>query len=174
MAYATIDSVFNRFPAIASNVGTGEYEVASVEVASTFIAQAEGLIDAYLSERYIVPLSSTSLSPLITRIAADLAICDMLVDKLPTVPEFAVRRCVDAKELLKKLAKGELDLPLATLANTTGGEFEIWSTTMEYHPVFSPILDPLEQTPDVDRVDDDLTDRDDDAGLDARFRNPCI
>lgn len=174
MAYADIDDVFNRFPAIASNVGTGQYDVASAEVNSTFVAQAEALIDAYLGQRYVVPLSTTSLSPLITRIAADIAICDMLVDKLPNVPEFATQRCAKAMELLKMLADGKLDLPGATDATTTGGDYEIWSTTMNYHPVFSPVLDPLEQTADVDRVDDDLADRDDDAGLDARFRTPCL
>ena len=160
MAYASIDDVFARFPAIATNVGTGQYDVTSNQVSSTFIRMVEGLIDAKLSQRYVVPLSTTSLSPLITMITADLAIFDMLVDKLPTVPEFAQGRYDRAMDLLKMICEGKLDLPGATEASTTGGDLEIWSTTMDYHPVFSPVLGELEQAADSDRVDADRTDRD--------------
>jgi len=164
VSYATIDDVFGRFPAIATNVGTGQFEVTSDDVSSVFIAQAEGIVNAYLAQRYLVPLGTASLSPLITMITADIAICDMLVDKLPQVPEFAQNRCSKAMELLEKIQSGKLDLHLAT-ETTTPTDLEIWSNTMNFHPIFNPVLKPTQETVDTDRVEDALGDRDDDAGL---------
>ncbi len=170
MAYATINDIFGRFPAIATNVGTGQYDVTSVQVSSVFIAQAEGVVNAYLRQRYIVPLDANSIDPLITRITADLAICDMLVDKLPKVPEFAAGRCEHAMDLLKMIQSGKLDLGGATDASTTGGDLEAWSTTQDYHPVFSPVIDPVDQRVDTDRIENDVSDRKGDGGfLGSRF-----
>lgn len=176
MSYATIDDVFGRYRPIETNVGTGDYDVPSVDVSSIFIRQAEGLVDAYLSQRYVVPLDTTSLSPLITRITADIAIYDMIVDKLPEVPDFASARYTNAIDLLKMFQAGTLSLPGATEATTDGGNYEAWSTTQDYHPVFSPVLRPEDQRVDHDRVDDDKDARVDDGGgtLGARFNTPCL
>lgn len=173
MPYTTIDIVFTKFPAIATAIGTGEYEIASADVVSVFIRQAAGRVDAYLSERYAVPFDASSVPPLIEEITTDLAICAMARDRLPSTPEWLDARCRDAMATLKDLANGTLTIPGATLANTTGDN-EIWSTTQEHHPVFSPVLDPVDQAADSDRVSEDLDDRRGDAGfLGSRFFGNC-
>jgi len=168
-AYTDIDTVFAKFPAIETAVGTGEFEIASLDVTSVFINQASGLVDAYLSTRYEVPFNVASIHPMVTRITTDIAICDMVRDRLPQTPEWIVSRCEDAMRMLEALRDGKMNLPGLTLANTTGDQ-EVWSTVDGYHPVFSPVLDPLEQAVDVDRVDYDEDQRASDYSLGSRFR----
>lgn len=163
VAYATIDDVTKRFRPIESSIGSGEFDVASVDVASIYIVDAEALIDAALRTRYIVPF--TTVDPLITHIASDLAICNIMRDKLPETPEWIESRCQRAMDWLEKIQDGKLDLSSdAVVVTVNTGDTEAWSSTQDYHTVFNPVLDPLCQTVDDDRVESANDEREDDAG----------
>jgi phage gp36-like protein len=158
MSYATIDNVINRYKPIQTMIGVGSYQVTSAEVASSFIADAESFIDAYLAARYVVPVPAT---PLVTQLASDLAVFNMAVEKLPEVPDFMQARYDRCLKTLEMLRDGKMFLSSATV--TTSGDQEAWSTTQDYHPVFSPVLDPIDQAADIDRVEADQDARSDDG-----------
>lgn len=153
MSYATIDDVLSRYRPIASMVGSGAYDVSSSEVSSVYITQSEAYIDARLSQRYAVPF--TISNPLITQIAADLSIFSIMAEKMPSVPEFMDRRRQRAEDLLTMLADGTLAIASATVTGSSGDSFA-WSSNMGYTPVFSPVLDPLDQRADIDRKNAEL------------------
>ena len=152
MSYATITDVIASYQPIKTMIGTNSYDVTSVEVASVYIARAESLIDAYIGNRYSVPLSTPT--PLITQIACDLAVFNMLAERSPQIPEFMDKRYDRAMELLKGISSGTLYVGSATA--TSSGNNYAWSPNMEYHPIFAPTLDDLDQSADADRTDYDL------------------
>jgi len=160
VSYATIDDVFARYRPLSTTVGTGSFEVTSVDVSSVYIAQAEGLVNGYLAGRYKLPLPS---DPLIRRMTADLAIFDIMVERLPEVPDFMQERYNRTIELLQMIRNGKIDVASATEIGS-GGDFEAWSTTTDFHPVFSPVLNELDQAADHDRVEQHQDDREDDPG----------
>ena len=105
MAYATITDVFARYKPIGSMVGAGSLDVTSDDVASIFISDAEGFMNAFLAARYVVPVTT---EPLITMIAADLAISNMMFEKLGAIPDFMQGRYNRAEGYLTKLTTGEM------------------------------------------------------------------
>jgi len=149
MSYATITDVFARYKPIGSMVGAGSLDVSSDDVSSIFISDAEGYMNAFLATRYVVPVTT---EPLITQIAADLAIFNMMAEKLGAVPDFMQARYDRATSFLEKLTTGEMLLVGSGTTIVTTGDSEAWSATGSYHPVFSPVLDPLDQAVDVDYV----------------------
>jgi phage gp36-like protein len=159
MAYATITDVFARYKPIGSMVGAGSLDTTSVDVSSIFIQDAEGIINAHLASRYVVPVTT---EPLVTMLSSDLAISAMLLEKLGSQPPFMESRYNRAMDMLKKLSEGELLLVASGTLEVTSGDSEAWSTTGSYHPVFSPVLDPLDQSVDVDYVDAEKNVRADD------------
>ena len=163
MSYADIDDVFKRYKPIRSLVGAGSLQVSSDDVASIFIADAEGIVDGFLGRRYEVPLTNTP--SIVTQIASDLAIFNMLVEKLPDTPDFFQPRYDRAMSLLKMYAKGEMIIQSADVLSS--GDQEAWSSTQDYHGVFSPVLDDIKQAVDSDRIDSEKDDRSGDAGYDA-------
>ena len=163
MAYATIDDVTKRYRPIETVVGSGEFDVASVDVSSIYITDAEAFVNARLRDRYVVPFSSP-VDQIITKITADLAICEIVRDKLTENPEFIQGRCDRAEKMLEDLRKGEMDLGSADLVTTNEGDIEVWSSTQDWHAVVSPVLDPLDQSEDRDRVESDQDDRRGDRG----------
>lgn len=148
--YATVGDVLSRYKPVSTMVGVGSYQVTSVEIDSKFIADAQGVIDGFLASRYVVPVPAT---PLITQIASDLAIFNMLAEKLPEIPDYMQGRYDRAMKYLEMLRDGEMSVVSATII--TSGDQEAWSTTQDYHPVFAPTLDPLDQAADSDRTDAD-------------------
>jgi len=160
MSYATIDDVFKRYKPIRTLVGSEDISVNSVEVSSIFITDAESFVDAYISRRYAVPLNP--VPSLIRQVTSDLAIFNMMVEKLPDTPDFFQPRYDRAIKTLEMIRDGEMDLSSQTVI--TSGDQEAWSSTMDYHPVFSPVLNPLDQTVDKDQVDADKSDRSGDIG----------
>lgn len=150
MSYAAFTDVTIRYRPIETMIGSGQFDVASVDVSSVFIAQAESMVDAYIGRRYVVPLSYCP--PLITQITADLAVHSMLAEKLPQVPEFIDKRYERCMDILKKLAEGEMTLGNSvSVVGSTGDNFA-WANGMDYHPIFDPALDAMDQTADADRV----------------------
>lgn len=149
MPYATIDDIFARYRPIGTLVGSMETQVLSGDVASIFIGDAESFIDAYISRRYAVPLNP--VPQFITQIASDLAIFNMMVEKLPEVPDFFQPRYDRSLKMIIDVACGNMNVLSATLVGT--GDQEAWSSTDTYHPVFNPVLDPADQTVDKEQVD---------------------
>jgi phage gp36-like protein len=159
MAYATINNVFKQYRPINTLIGFDDNQITSVDISSIFIAQAESFADAFLSRRYAVPLNPVPY--FITQLVTDLSIFNMLVEKLPETPDFFQSRYDRSMEILKMLRDGEMDISSQTLVST--GDQEAWSSTDDYHPVFSPVLDPKDQAVDSDQVAADKSDRTDDV-----------
>jgi len=160
MPYATIDDVFKRYKPIRTVVGSEDLQVASVDVSSIFINDAASLVDAYLAHKYTVPL--TLVPSYITQVTADLAIFNILVEKLPSSPDFFKPRYDRAMATLASIMSGTIIV--ASAISNTVGDMEAWSTTMGYHAVFSPVLPPDDQTVDIDRVNADESARVGDLG----------
>lgn len=165
MSYADIDDVFQRYAPINTLVGSLSNQVDSNEVSSVFIFDAENLINAFISRRYETPVSSGSGTQILKQIASDLAIFNMMVEKLPEVPDFFQPRYDRSMKLLEQLADGTINLPGATIVSS--GDQEAWSANQDYHPVFSPVLDSVDQTVDKDQVDAAKDDRTGDIGADT-------
>ncbi len=149
MAYSTIKDVFARYKPIGSMVGVCSLDVTSDQVSSVYISDAEGIINAHLASRYQTPVTT---EPLVTMLSADLAISAMLLEKLGSQPPFMESRYNRAMDLLGKLATGELLLVGSGTTQITSGDSEAWSTTGSYHPVFSPVLEDVEQSADIDYI----------------------
>lgn len=162
MSYATLTDVTARYRPITTMIGSGSYDVSSVEVASIFIADAESYVDGWLASKYNVPLASPA-PPLITQVTADLAISNMLSEKLPQIPEFIDKRRDRAIKTLQSLAAGSMSLGNSWSVVGSVGDNFAWSANMGYHPTFDPALSADEQTVDIQRVDAALTEREDDC-----------
>ncbi len=160
MAYATIDDVFSRYKPIRTMVGVSSFEVASLDVSSIFIFDAESLVDAYVGVKYAVPVNP--VSGLITKITSDLAIFSMLADKHTNVPDVMEERYNRSIKLLEMIRDGSMTLG-SSVGVAVGGDDEAFSTTENFHPVFSAVLDELDQAVDIDRVREENDIRADDS-----------
>lgn len=159
--YATFDDVLTRYRPLRTIIGAGSYQVASEDVSSRFIHDAQGVIDGFLANRYAIPLTPT---PLVTHICSDLAIFNIIVEHLPSVPDFMQGRYDRAMKYLEMLNAGSMTL--GSQSAISSGDNYAWSSTMDYHPIFEPSLDPLDQAVDRDRIEDSKFDRIDDHGVD--------
>lgn len=161
MAYASFDDVIARYRPMSTIVGSDTQMVRTLDVTSIFVYGAEGIMDAYLARKYVTPVPA---GPLITQIASDLSIFNILVEHQPQVPDYMKDRYDRAIKLLEQIAAGELVLTSATVLTT--GDQEAWSSTQNYHTIFDPTLTPDEQVVDVDRrtaaQDERSSDYDDD------------
>jgi len=158
MSYATYADLLPRYKPIYTMVGTETLQVTSLEVNSVFIYGAEGIMDAYLGRRYQTPVPA---SPLITHIACDLALFNMLVEKLPQVPDYVKDRYDRSMKMLEQIAEGEMVISSASILTT--GDQEVWSSGQGYHGIFSPVINMEDQRVDEDRADYEKGQRTDDA-----------
>ncbi len=158
MAYATISDIFSRFKPIRTMIGAGSFEVTSNDVTSIFIGDADSFVDAYLAKRYDTPI--TPVPSIITQIAADLSIFNMMTEKQVQVPDSFQARYDRSIKTLEMLRDGDMVLP-SDVSVVSTGDNEAWSAQQDYHSTFSPVLDELEQ-----RVDDDWVQFDIDTRLD--------
>lgn len=161
MAYAVIGDIFARYAPIHTMVGTGTQDVTSLEVSSIFIADAESFMNTFLAKRYQTPVAT---EPVITMICADLAISNMMFEKLGELPGFIQPRYDRAMMMLEKLSTGDLILTSNSTSIVTTGDNFAWSTTINYHNIFSPVLDELDQAADRTQIEDDKDERVDDYG----------
>lgn len=152
MAYATIDDIFKRYPPIQTMVGSGINEVASADVASIYISDAEGIINSFLGGRYTVPVQP---EPVITWLTSEITIYNMVRDKQPRIPEFMQSRYDRAMEAIAALRDGKMTLTASGTVVINGGDQEAWSSTGSFTPVFSPVLHELDQRADPDWIDFD-------------------
>lgn len=156
MAYATIGDIFSRYAPIYTMVGTGRSDVTSLEVSSIFIADAESFVNAHLGRRYTVPVA---VEPIVTMITADIAISNMMFEKLGELPNFMQPRYERAMMMLEKLSDGSLVLTSSSTSIVTTGDNFAWSTNIDYHSIFSPVLDELDQAADLDQIRADKDER---------------
>lgn len=159
MAYATYQDIFRLYPPISTMVGSDVNEIATLDISSVYVYTAEGIMNAYLGSRYVTPLQA---DPLVLMIATDLALYKMMQDKLPRIPEFAERRYNYSIDMLEKLRDGKMVLGSSQTTVATG-DHEAWSSVGSYHPVFSPVLEPIDQRVDDDYVTAEIDARSDDA-----------
>jgi phage gp36-like protein len=138
MPYADASDVFLRYPPIESVVGSGDMLVNTSDVASIYIADAEGYVNAFLRGRYVTPLVK---EPIITQVTTDIAIYRLVEDHAPRIPDMAEKRMVAANSLLYMLQSGVMQLdPASQTLVTSGGDQEVWSTNLEQAgPVFSAV-----------------------------------
>jgi phage gp36-like protein len=140
--YATDDDLFRRYPPIETVVGSGENMVASLDVASVYIADAQGYVDAFLRARYVTPLAK---EPIITQVTTDIAIYRMIEDHAPRIPDMAEGRMVAANSLLSMLRDGTMLLdPASNTIVSTGGDQEVWSSNLEQE---GPVFEAAEEFP---------------------------
>jgi phage gp36-like protein len=162
MAYATIDDVFSRYAPIHTMVSSSNNDVTSVEVSSIFIADAESFMNVHLAKRYDIPVAT---EPVITQIATDLAIANMLFEKLGELPNFIQPRYDRSMDMLTKLAAGDLILTSNSTTIITSGDNFAWSSTASFHGTFSPVLEELDQAVDIDWVNAEKDARVGDVGV---------
>ena len=160
--YASVQDVINRFKPITSMIGSGETDVTSSDIASVFVYGAQGIVDGYLGAKYLIPIDP--VPPLITQVTADLALHSIFAEKSAQVPEWMDKRYERCMDILQNLRDGKMVLP-SSVGVVTGGDQEAYSRGQGYHGIFSPVIDELDQAPDIDRVEADLNDRVDDPGV---------
>lgn len=163
MAYATIDDIFGRFKPIRTMIGAGSFEVSSGDVSSIFVLDADSFVDAYLAKRYVTPI--TPVPSMITQISSDLAIFNMMTEKQVQVPDSFQARYDRSIKTLEMLRDGEMVLP-ANVSIVSTGDNEAWSANQDFHSIFSPVLDELDQAADADWIEDARDVRVNDGGVD--------
>ena len=105
----------NQLIQLTDDAKTGAIITAVVDAA---IADAEAMIDSYLSTRYTVPISP--VTALVKALAVDLTVC-RLYERRQRVPKDVEQACAAAKDLLQKLTTGEVPLgPSASLGEVFG------------------------------------------------------
>lgn len=135
MAYCIIDDIFKRYPLVDNIVGAATHQVASVDVSSIYIADAQSIVNGFLTVRYQMPLTT---EPMLTWITADLAIYKMFEDKLPNFPAAIEKRYTNCICMLWSLQKGQLQLTSSNLI-TSGGDQDAWTSASSnagiiFHP----------------------------------------
>lgn len=118
MTYATQPDLVARFTEteigqVADTDGSGEVDPALVARA---IADADAEIDAALAVRYQLPLAT--VSPLLTRIACDLARFSLYTDQVPQVVEMRQKNAV---RMLADIAAGRISLGLPAPPDPSAG-----------------------------------------------------
>lgn len=158
MAYSSLDQVLAAFPPALSAVGVGSFDVSSTNISSYYIYTADGVIDSYVAARYTTPVSP--VPPILTKLSCDLVIFDLFRDRNLKVPDFMQDRYDVAMDMLKAIRDGKMNLPGATEIST--GDNFAYSTGQGYHPVFSPVLDDIDQAADHDLIEAERDARADD------------
>jgi phage gp36-like protein len=143
MPYATFDDVLRRYNPLNTMIGSGPTEVSTIDISSVFIPDAEGYVNAFLGARYAIPVG---VEPLITQITCDLAICKIISDRAPRLPDFMANRCTNANSLLGMLRDGKMVLTGSGTLPVTGGvgDQEVWSNVLPEEGFAGPIFRPTE------------------------------
>lgn len=112
MAYCTLDELIDRYGEGELVQLTDRGEEASGEVNAATVARAiadtDAIIDGYLKNRYLLPLSDTP--PLLADIAKTVAFYKL---HTAVAPDKARRDYEDAMRLLDKIASGSIRLDVA-------------------------------------------------------------
>jgi phage gp36-like protein len=117
MAYSTLEDILEQVSQeelvrLTDDSGSGTVDEAVVARA---IADADSELDAYLGERYSLPL--TPVPPLARKLSVDIALYNLYSRRLAP-PEARQRRYEEARGLLREAARGEVRLSSAEDAQT--------------------------------------------------------
>lgn len=130
MAYATASNVQDEFKSVDFTASGAAISTAKV---TEWIAQAESYINAKISSRYTVPVTSSDATPLLKMISIAIVKCrieTILAVKAPVDPNRQATDTPDCykrwDEMLDKIASGKLPLPNAD-ASTGGGGFDSYT-----------------------------------------------
>lgn len=125
MAYATPSNVQDEFKNVDFTDVDGRITTTKV---TEWIAQTEAYINAKISSRYAVPVTSTDATPLLKMISIAIVKCrieKILAVKAPVDPNRQATDSPDCNkrwdDMLDKIASGKLPLPGAEVAVGGGG-----------------------------------------------------
>lgn len=123
MAYCTRDDLEKRFSVEAVSISASRNPDRLVDdaVIDRAIADAEGEIDAWIGERYPLPLDA--VPPVLRRIATDLAMYHLDAASGKATDKGLLKRHENALALLKSIARGQssLGLPATDAVQSSGG-----------------------------------------------------
>lgn len=91
------------------------------------IDAADATIDAFISNRYTLPLAV--VPPILVKLAVDIAVYEMPIDVVPRTLEMRVRYD-DAITMLKGIAAGTVGIGLSIADLTTNGDEDVAKQTM--------------------------------------------
>lgn len=127
------------------------------EVASNLVHFAEVQLDGMLASAFTVPFSDVPQT--IKDITMDLAYCKSVLTK---DPEKAKLFCPAVMDRIERIKNGmePLVTDSGTILEPSGASQEIWSSTQNYHPVYS-MLDAEDAASSVDssRLQDEVDER---------------
>lgn len=152
MGYCNIEQIVAAFPPVLTAIGVQSFDVATTQVNCYHIPAAASVIDSYIAKRYTTPVTPAPF--FLTKINVDLVLYELFRERAFKIPDFFQTRYDQAMQMLKDIADGDAQIPGAT--ETTTGDNFAYSTALGYHPVFSPVLDPLDQSVDQDFVQSEL------------------
>lgn len=136
--YANVDDVLTRYKPLSTMLGVNTLDITTVDISSVFIKDAQAYMDAFLSVRYVTPVS---VEPLITQLCADIAIYKILEDKAPRIPDFMEKRFSNAQSMLLMLGAAAVNLTGSNVVVSSTGNQEVWSNVLENQgsPIFQPV-----------------------------------
>lgn len=124
MAYSTIDDIQRGLEKDAYNElgqddsGTNNADTALVE---SLIAEADSLIDGYISPRYTTPL--TTVPAMIRRFSVVITKYYLHMRRIWTKDDNIGYEYEDVKKDLEAIRDGKMDIPGATLSSSVSGYF---------------------------------------------------
>lgn len=139
---------YTQYTAVYSTPGLSQ-----TQLEGHYLPAGARYVDARLSSAFTTPFSSNNLTARDLNIyAAQLLFLEGRTSKQDDAAE--LRRLLDA--WFKSLADGNGSMSLSddTVLDATGAQFDVYSTAQDYTPVFN-MLDPIEQSVDTDRTDDE-------------------
>lgn len=124
MAYSTVEDLRRALEAEAVNQlaqDDGASNTPDEAVLGEFIAEADSEIDAYVSRRYVVPLST--VPPMIRRFSTVIVKWYLHNRRIWTKDENVKGEYEDVIAKLEAIRDGEMDIPGGALANSSAGYF---------------------------------------------------
>lgn len=144
--YITWDDVVHRFVGFANVVG-------AVYAASHYLSYAEGYVDSRLGSKFSIPFSNNNVT------IRDLTIDVVYLRSIRGKSEEYDVIMAEVNSRFGALLSGE-----AVMVTTSGFVSETlptaaWSSTQDYHPIFSPVLPHIDMVPSSAQVADEYADR---------------
>lgn len=160
MGYTTDNDVRYYISALGSAAGGIGTAIIGTYPVALNIAWSDAIIDLTLSKRYEVPFGTTppAIAAISTTLASWKSLRGIYSGEIPAALQFIQDDYKKAMEFLGLLRDGSMDLPSGTATSTSGVVIDdkghstkVWSSTMDYNPVFD-LDDDLNQRVPTDRL----------------------
>lgn len=154
MAYADTATVLLIVPGI-----TTAGDAAAASALNEHVRRADGLINGKLARRYDVPFTSTSVPPLVRRIAEDISAADLFKSMFSrdsqNKNDNLEENKKDALILLDEIRDSKIDLvnTAGSLLTEKSTDTLVDASTENYHPIFD-VGSATSWSIDSDRIDD--------------------